>query len=51
MIKCQICKKETDIVLTIEKKNKEYLVCRECLEKSIYQERRKYIRKQKKDRR
>lgn len=45
MIKCQICKKETDILLTAEKKNKEYKVCRKCLEEIIYNQRRKELKK------
>ena len=48
MTRCELCKKETDILLTIEKRKKEYLVCRECLEKCIYQERRKTYKKIKK---
>ena len=44
MTRCELCKKETDILLTIEYKNKEYQVCRECLEKSIYKKRKKELK-------
>lgn len=44
---CIKCNKYTDELFTIEKKNKEYLVCRSCLEKEIYKERKKIMKKYK----
>lgn len=42
---CAKCNKYTDELFTIDKRNKEYLVCKECLEKNIYKERRRIIKK------
>ena len=44
-MKCEICKKETKEVFTLDKGNK---VCPSCLEKDIYKTRRKIIKKHKK---
>ena len=44
---CGKCNKYTEELFTIDKKNKEYLVCRSCLEKEIYKERKKTMKKYK----
>lgn len=46
---CIKCNKYTDQLFTIEKKNKEILVCRECLEKEIYKERIRIMKKHRRD--
>lgn len=44
-MKCEKCKKETQELFILEKKKKDLMVCSKCLEKSIYKERRKIIKK------
>lgn len=45
MNKCQLCKEETDVLFTVNKKNKEYQACRKCLEEIIYKQRKKVLKK------
>lgn len=45
-MKCEKCKKETTEEYT---SNKNKIICKECLEKEIYKERKRIIRKMKKE--
>ena len=44
-MKCEKCKNETNQLFILEKRKRDLMVCGKCLEKSIYKERKKLLKK------